>query len=289
LLPCSPAPLLFFWLLITALLLGGVYYVDRGGWNWFLISGYDVTQAEDFSAAVDLPSADFVTQYPIFVRDPQEPDKLVLPRGEYIIRETIVVPRGTVLTIEPGTVLRFGAGRSLISYSPIIARGTESEPIRFTAQNKWLKWGAVGLVRAGQAVFEHVRFDHGRRALVNGLDFFGALSLIETDVEIRHSQFVDLFGKDGVNVRYGRVLIQDNLFRNTYKDGLDLDGGSGEISHNRFINCDDEGIDLSENYEVQVFENTILDRRGGRMAAENNLEALMALNTLGYSDRANQR
>lgn len=275
--------LLFLWLLMTTLLLSSVYSIDRAGWLWFRLTGYDVVLAEDLTDQVNQPLEAFIRRHPLFAIDPQDPTGLVLPQGDYQISETILVPAGSKLTIEPGTVLRFAAGRSLISYSPIIARGTEQAPIRFIAQRKWLKWGAVGLVRTGASVFEYVEFEHGRRAQVNGIDFFGSLSVIETDVKVLHSRFSNAFGKDSLNIRFADFLVQHNTFQNAYKDGLDIDGGSGLISHNRFIDCDDEGIDLSENEAVQVFDNTVLDRRGGRIAAEQNLDEILALNTLGYS------
>ncbi|MGB3713966.1 MAG: right-handed parallel beta-helix repeat-containing protein, partial [Candidatus Promineifilaceae bacterium] len=232
------------------LLLGAVYRIDDAGWLWFQLTGYDVTLAEDYPDRVDLPIAAFVEQNPFFDIDPQNAARLVLKKGVYDVDDTIIVPRGTTLIIEPGTVLRFGAGRSLISYSPIIARGTDIAPILFTAQNDWLKWGVVGVVEADPSVFEHVRFTDGRQASVNGIDFFGALSLIESDVRIIGSQFTDLFGKDGVYIRQGHVFMQDNLISNVYKDGLDLDSGTGQVSNNKFIDCGDEGIDLGENYDV---------------------------------------
>lgn len=271
------------WLLVTPLLLGIVYYVDRAGWIWSQLTGYNLTFAEDFSGLIDVSVVDFVDQYPFFSLDPQDSTKLILPKGAYDIHETIVVPSGSSLTIEPGTMLRFRVGRSLISYSPIIARGIESAPIHFTAQNTWRKWGVVGLVNTGKSIFEHVSFEHGRQALVNNIDFFGSLSLIETDVEIAHSQFLNLFGKDAVYVRQGRVLIRDNTFRDTNKDCLDLDGGSGEISHNQFINCGDEGIDLSFNYDIQVFDNKIIGSDGGRISADHNLDRIKKLNIFRHS------
>jgi len=109
------------------------------------------------------------------------------------------------------------------------------------------------------------------------------LSLIGANVEIRHCVFTHLFGKDGVYVRGGHVAIHDNLFEDVRKDGLDLDGGSGEVSRNRFIDCRDEGIDLSQTGDVDVFDNTILDARGGRIGTDRDLEFLKAKNSLGYT------
>ena len=144
--------------------------------------------------------------------------------------------------------------------------------------------GSRGVVEAGPSVFENVRFEHGRQALINNIDFFGALSLINSEAEIAFSEFVDLFGKDGVYVHDGRVRIFENRFEDIYKDGLDLDGGAGEISRNQFINSGDEGIDLGDNLDVRVFDNQVLDPRGGRISADVNLDAIIDANTLGYSE-----
>ena len=118
---------------------------------------------------------------------------------------------------------------------------------------------------------------------MNGVDFFAGLSFIETDGLVRNSTFTNAFGKDAVNARESDVLILDNEFHTAYKDCLDLDGGSGEISGNLFVDCDDEGIDLSADGAVDAFDNTILDIRGGRVAADINQAALEANNTLGFS------
>lgn len=276
--------LLFSGFLWMALLFGSLYWIDRGGWLWFQVTGFNTVLAEDLPDRADVAVDDFVERHPSFAIDPDDPGGLILPSGVHEWDETVVVPRGTRLKIEAGTEVRFGAGRSLVSYSPIMARGTAQEPIRFTARNRWLKWGAVGVVAAGPSLFEYVIFEHGRQALVNGVNLYGALSIIEADVEIRNSEFTDLHGRDGVNVQHGDVLVQDNVFRELQWDGLDLDGGSGRVSGNRFVNCGDEGIDLGDNAGVVVVDNTVLDPRGGRISADHNLEEILSQNTLGLSD-----
>jgi hypothetical protein len=202
----------------------------------------------------------------------------------YDIKDTVVIPKGTSLTIEAGAKLQFRAGRSLISYSPIIAEGTPDAPILFSAKNKLLKWGAVGLVGTGPSLFAHVIFENGRQSFINELDFLGALSFINSDALIRDSKFTNLYGKDGVYVREGRVVVQNNLFKDTYKDCLDFNSGEGEITNNQFINCGDEGIDLSQNINVQVFDNLVLDPQGDFIGADFNLEEIQALNSLGFSE-----
>ena len=270
------------WVMTSSLVLGSVFWLDRAGWLWTQATGYDVALEEDYTSLIDLSVEDFVANHPTFTLDPENPGKLLLPEGEYKFDTTVIIPRGTTLTIAPGAVLRFGAGRSLVSYSPLVARGSIDRPIVFTAQNKWFKWGAVGVIQVDQVIFEAVRFEHGRNARVNGVDLFGALTLVETDGEITQSQFLDLFGKDAVNVRFGKVVIKDNLFQDAYKDCLDYDSARGEISDNLFINCGDDGIDLGGDFDVEVFGNTVLDPRGGRISAEHDLEIIISQNTVGY-------
>jgi hypothetical protein len=280
--------LLALCLATSALLLGSIYSIDRAGWLWYRFTGYETIIPEDLSSQVDLSIDDFLQQYPFFKMAVDVPTTLILTEGEYIIEKTIVIPRNLTLVIEPGTVLRFSAGRSLISYSPILARGTESKPISFIAKNRLFKWGVVGVVKSKGTVFEYVKFEDAREALVNGINFLGGLSLIETDGNISHSEFLNSYGKDAVNINKGVAMVQDNLFQDVYRDCLDYDGAMGEISHNQFINCGDEGIDLGGNFNVEVIDNTILDPRGGRISAEHDLDKIISQNTFGYSDEEGQ-
>lgn len=276
--------LLASWAFLATLFLGGIYRIDRAGWLWSQVTGYDVTLAEDHANHILESPGKFVQSHPDFLLDPQDASRLVLPRGNYEFRETLVIPEGASLVIEPGTNLRFSVGRSLISYGPIIANGTESAPIRFAAIHPWLKWGVVGLFKAEKSVFNYVSFEDCRQALVNGVEFFGGLSLIESDAEIKNSQFINAYGKDAVYVRGGNVSVQDNVFQNSSKDCLDFDGGKGEINSNIFLNCGDEGIDLSANIHVRVFDNQILGPNGGKVSAENNLDEIIASNKIGSID-----
>ncbi|MGH7453973.1 MAG: right-handed parallel beta-helix repeat-containing protein, partial [bacterium] len=261
--------LLLGWSLITASLLTAVYRSDKAGWMWFKLTGYNVTLAENLSERVNVSAVDFITRHPFFSLDAQDSTQLLLPGGQHDIDETMVIPSGLSVTIAPGAVLRFGVGCSLISYSPITARGTAEAPIIFTAQNEWRKWGVVAVVRAGKSFFEHARFEHGRQALINDINLPGTLSFVETEAEVRHCEFFNMHGKDGANANSGWVLFQNNKFRGCFKDGVDFDGGAGEISHNEFVNCGDEAIDRGEDSQVQIFDNSIVGAKDAPERAAN--------------------
>jgi hypothetical protein len=276
--------LVLVWIVVTSLLFGTTFWVDRGGWIWFRMTGYNVTISEDRSHARDMSVPDFLRRNPEFEVTQAGTHELTL-RGTHVFDRTIIVPRGTTLVIEPGSELRFGAGSSMISYGAVRASGTREEPIRFTANRALLKWGSIGVVGngAGGSVFEHTYFEHGRQAKVNGIDFRGCLSIIGGEVTIRHSSFTQLFGKDAVYVLDGSVNIHDNFFKDTFKDGLDLDGGRGTVHQNRFVDCGDEGIDLSQNEHIQVYDNVIVDERGGRFGADQKVDEIRTRNRFGHS------
>jgi hypothetical protein len=281
----AAAQLLLPWGAISLALLGSLYHFDRGGWIWYQVSGYNGAIPEDLTAAATISATEFVRRNPSFRLDPAHGTGIVLPRGEYTIARTVVVPKDTSLAIEAGTLVRMGAGRSLISYSPVVARGTPDPPIVFTANSRPFKWGVIGIVGANGTIFEHVRFEHARQAVVNRIDFPGGLSLITADAEVRNCQFINMFGKDAVYVSAGRASIRDNRVEWAFKDGIDFDQATGEILHNLLIDCEDEGIDLTDNQAVDVRQNTIRDRRGGRIAANIDLDRIRQTNILEHSAR----
>jgi hypothetical protein len=229
---------------------------------------------------LDSTPAEFVRRHPEFTLDKQDGTRIELRRGDHTFSRTVVVPRGTALTIHPGATLYFGAGCSLISYSPVLARGTHDLPIQFLPRHAWLKWGVVGLVDAGSAVFEHAHFSCARQACVNGIDFPGGLSLIRTTGNIRNSLFQQMFGKDAVYLCRTHVTVTNNRIEGAFKDGIDSDGSTGAICDNLVIACEDEGIDLSDNLSIEVQRNTIRDHRGGHIAATDDLPRIREQNIL---------
>jgi len=59
----------------------------------------------------------------------------------YIVNGSVLVMKGVTLTIEPGVEIRFGEGNSFQVDGMLIAKGTESQKITFTANNSGVNWG----------------------------------------------------------------------------------------------------------------------------------------------------
>jgi hypothetical protein len=266
--------------LIIFIFILSLYYFDVPGRAVFKLTGKEIEVGEDFRHLVEFPVDDFSASIMLFSIDPDNSTNIFIKKDTYNINKTIVVPTGTHLTIEAGSVLKFDTGASLISYSPITAKGTESEPILFVAQNEDSPWGVVGVVETEKSEFDHVKFENGNTALVNHQNFPGSLSFVNTDAIITNSEFLNVNGNDGVWVSRGNVVIRGNIFKDNRADCLDLDFGSGEISENEFINCGDEGIDLMENFNVAVINNIIINAGEQSIDADNQLEEFLEMNTI---------
>jgi hypothetical protein len=171
--------------------------------------------------------------------------------GFHIFTETVIIPRNTQLTILPGTTLRFMPGVSLVSYSPVIAQGTQSAPILITSATNE-PWGAFAVIDINDQTskFEYVTIENAAHAVVNNATFTGGLAVHYSDVEIRNSIFRNNHGDDGANIKYGDVIIQDNQFINNEFDGLDLDIVTGEVKNNLFANNGNDGLDVSFNQAI---------------------------------------
>jgi len=75
--------------------------------------------------------------------------------GTHILEDSVVVPGGIVLNIEPGTVVQMGSGVAIKVYGQLLADGTESEQIRFTRYGTGTRWKQIMFVEAADSRLVH--------------------------------------------------------------------------------------------------------------------------------------
>jgi spore coat protein CotH len=222
-------------------------------------------QTFDYFGQISQSFEEFHQQYPYFVRDVNRANQINLLAGEYYINKTIIIPKGFILKVSPGTVLRFAPGVSLISYSPVIAQGTENNPIRFIGQSTSEPWGVFGVVgpHPERSVFEYCLVEGGSEAYINGIIFTGQLAIHWADVRVNHCQFKFAKGDDGLNVKKGKIEIQNSYFYKNKFDGLDLDWTSGKLANNYFLDngqkedLNGDGLDISGTEDLIIYNNQI--------------------------------
>ena len=187
----------------------------------------------------------FVQQHPQFLL---RKNQLFLPSGNYFSPNTIVIPADTQLTIAPRTKIWLGDKASIISYSPVIARGTINKPISFRAARSDQPWGVFAIFNTNRhSVFSHTIFQTGSQATINGSLVSGMLALHNADGTIINSRFEKAQGDDGLNTKGGLVTIKNNLFKDNSSDSLDVDfvHPYSTVTNNQFYNTGGDAIDLS--------------------------------------------
>ncbi|MFH1551729.1 MAG: right-handed parallel beta-helix repeat-containing protein [bacterium] len=201
----------------------------------------------------------FHNQHPYFTRDIQDTNQIKLLAGNYNINKTVIIPKGFSLKIEPGAVLNFAPGASLVSYGPVLAQGTKNKLIRFIGQRVSESWGVFGVLgeHSEKSIFEYCLFENGKNDYINGVFYSSQLSVHYADVVIRNCEFRYAKGDDGLNVKKGRVEIVANYFYENGFDGLDLDWVSGSVENNQFLNNGNDGLDLSGAKNLLISGNVV--------------------------------
>lgn len=222
-------------------------------------------QTFDYFTQINQSFEEFHQRHPYFVRDINKPNQINLLAGDYHINKTIIVPKGFVLKISPGTTLRFAPNASLISYSPVIAQGTKNNPITFVGQSTSEPWGVFGVIGPHQekSVFEHCLVEGGSEAYINGIVFTGQLAVHWADAVVKNCHFQMARGDDGLNIKKGKVEIKNNYFYRNSFDGLDLDWATGQVADNQFLGDNQngsvggDGLDISGTEDLIIYNNRI--------------------------------
>ncbi len=183
--------------------------------------------------------------------------------GNVVVRQTVLVPKGTALTIRPGTKLSFAKNAGLNVYGRINALGQEDNEILFTSldQTESGGWGEIRIERATGSAFSHCRFEYATWAIHSHF----------TDLNVKRCSFSSSEG--GIRFRSGPMKITESLFENN-RVGIRAYRGNALITHNTitgnetglFVREKGGGLIISEN---NIHGNARFDIRLGDFNNEN--------------------
>jgi hypothetical protein len=175
-----------------------------------------------------------------------DPMQTVTIGADIAVASNLIVAEDQILTIAPGTTLKFAGDASLIVYGQLIAIGTGDQPIRFTAADSRSSWGAVFLNSLTDRTnrFEHCLFEQSTNTIINRLPVTAALAAYTAPVTVSNCIFRNITADDAFNSKYVSPTISHSTFSNNL-DAIDIDMGGGRITASRFIDNRDDCIDLS--------------------------------------------
>lgn len=195
-----------------------------------------------FAAAATMDTAQFLAAHKQFYRKGK--NEIGIGPGTVILRNTVILPVDGHLVIAPDTTILMGTGASLVSFQPLSAEGTGRQPITIRAYTSaaWGSFLVLGNRTSKSTIFEYVRMSGGSGFNAYGILATGMLAIHNGNAEIRESVFEHTFDDDAVNVKWGSVLIENNIFRDTYGDAIDLDSTRGTVRNNTFHTIGREAI-----------------------------------------------
>jgi parallel beta-helix repeat protein len=230
-----------------------------------------------------------------------------LANGPYIITGDLTVNSGATLTIEPGTVIKFGQGASFQVYGGLNATGTASAPIYFTDLRDDTVggdtngdggatspapggWAGIIIGDGGTATLDHavVRYGGVRYADIYKTGFgsiivtnstvsdsasYGILIENTSDVQTLSNNIIENNGWDGIRLYgiSGSVTISGNEIRNN-NAGITLDTITGTVSitGNTIEDNQSEGIHVENiSGEIEISGNEIRGSVGNGIGISN--------------------
>lgn len=164
--------------------------------------------------------------------------------GEWIVGEPIIIPSGMGLEIEPGTKLVFAENAGIAMSGPIVVSGTVDAPVQMMAQDE--SWSGLYIARAEKrSLINHLQVSDVGASSVLDTELTGALTFLESDVEIRFSQFRNALAEDFINIHFADLRMEGCYFSQTASDAIDIDFGTFVISQSDFEDITGDGIDFS--------------------------------------------
>ncbi|CAH1781186.1 unnamed protein product [Owenia fusiformis] len=153
-------------------------------------------------------------------------DTTLLQNERYTSEGDIIVPRGMILTVGPGTKILFSRGSRMLILGTLHAEGNYSDPVLFSSLSKW------------NGIYFSVTESQQRSILTNVM-----LGNVRSSGNIGSSPVVTIVGKPP-----RMTAINIDCTRNSYpSDGLVAFNISDrmKISHASIQNCDGSAIKLS--------------------------------------------
>ena len=181
----------------------------------------------------------FLKRYPD-VFESEEDENVVVRGGVYQIDEDIIIPQGLEVVFDPGVVFELAEGVSMLSYSPVIAKGVEDNKIVFKGQvdnvGEEVIWGAFGIIGDDEfkSEFEYVNFQDGSEAYMNGIYMPGMLTVNHQEVYISNSSFGDSYAESALSLSYSDGTVSGSSFVENDGYGVFWQFARGDMNDNDF-------------------------------------------------------
>ncbi len=178
--------------------------------------------------------------------------------GEIIVPETVTVEKNVILTITPGSVLKFtNSDAGLKIKGSLIANGSFGQKINFTSENgKWQGIEICGDLRGDNAEFSQLS-NCRISAAETGIKYFQGVR-----GEIQNC----IFERNGLALlitNESNIIIKNNDFQDNLEGGIVFEEVKGSVINCRFVNNKDFAVICGRRSSVVIEDNLVEGHTSG--------------------------
>ena len=152
-----------------------------------------------------------------------------------------------------GTKISIAKNLGVLIQDSLIVEGTKEQPVIIKATNLNEAFGTFAVLGSGKesSSIKYLKLSNGNEKWMNGAYFSGAFALhYQKEVIIENSEFIGGKADDGVNIKFSKINLNNNIFKNNFADQIDLDYCKGFVRDSSFLyetkgDNNGDGLDIS--------------------------------------------
>ena len=180
---------------------------------------------------------------------------LTKANSPYFLSENVEIMPGAVLEIDAGVELLMDQGKGITIKGTMTTKGTEDEPVIMRAYFPGQYWKGLFFDQAdSRSILDHLIISEAS-GIVNDENFFSAVSLLNSDVEISNTIIKDT--PLPISSQYSRLKVTSSKLTNVTHVGdyINVNGGKLWLINNIF---DGNNIDDMDAIDIGFMEDTTI-------------------------------
>lgn len=164
--------------------------------------------------------------------------------GDWNLTQSLIIPKGYVVTADGGTKLNLLNTAKILTYSPLAFIGSEENPVIIHSQDSTGQGIAV-INSNRESLLKYVNFENLSNPSQGQWELTGAVTFYESPAKISHCRFARNRSEDALNIIRSSFNIEHTLFEYISLDAFDVDFSKGNIINVSFLNCGNDAVDVS--------------------------------------------
>jgi len=158
-------------------------------------------------------------------------------KGNWSISQDLIIPKDYTVYISEGVNINLVNSAMILSYSPLLIVGSESNFINIGSSDGTGQ-GITVLNAKKESLIKYVQFKSLSRPSKLRWALSGAINFYQSPVHFFESHFdKNLVGDDYLNIIRSDFSINNSRFVNSFSDTVDVDFSKGTIANSVFVNC----------------------------------------------------